>query len=91
MSNAPALPFARSSIIASAKVPVRETLGRYGITPRKRFGQNFLHDPAVARRIVAGSGAARGVNVLEIGPGLGALTGPLLETGARVLLKGSMA
>lgn len=84
MCKAPALPFARSSIIAAAKVPVRETLGRYGITPRKRFGQNFLHDPAVARRIVAGSGAGPGTHVLEIGPGLGALTGLLLEAGARV-------
>jgi 16S rRNA (adenine1518-N6/adenine1519-N6)-dimethyltransferase len=74
----------RSSIIAAAKVPVRETLDRYGITPRKRFGQNFLHDPAVARRIVAASGAGAGSRVLEIGPGLGALTGPLLEAGARV-------
>jgi len=74
----------RSSIIAPAKVPVREALDRYGITPRKRFGQNFLHDPAVARKIVAGSGAGPGVRVLEIGPGLGALTQPLLETGARV-------
>lgn len=84
MTPAPALPILRSSIIASAKVPVRETLGRYGITPRKRFGQNFLHDPAVARRIVAGCGAGPGVDVLEIGPGLGALTSPLLETGAAV-------
>jgi 16S rRNA (adenine1518-N6/adenine1519-N6)-dimethyltransferase len=74
----------RSSIIAPAKVPVREALDRYGITPRKRFGQNFLHDPAVARKIVAGSGAGPGSRVLEIGPGLGALTEPLLEAGAMV-------
>jgi 16S rRNA (adenine1518-N6/adenine1519-N6)-dimethyltransferase len=86
MAEAPvALPFARSPIIAFAKVPVREILDRYGISPRKRFGQNFLHDPAVAARIVEVSGVRPGDAVLEIGPGLGALTVPLLERGARVV------
>jgi 16S rRNA (adenine1518-N6/adenine1519-N6)-dimethyltransferase len=74
----------RSLIIAPAKVPVREVLGRYGIVPRKRFGQNFLHDPAVCRRIVESAGLQAGDAVLEIGPGLGALTRPLLEAGVQV-------
>ena len=76
--------FVRSPIIAPAKVPVREVLSRYGIVPRKRFGQNFLHDPAVAERIVEAVGASAGDHVLEIGPGLGALTEPLLERGVHV-------
>jgi 16S rRNA (adenine1518-N6/adenine1519-N6)-dimethyltransferase len=59
-------------------------LGRYGIVPRKRFGQNFLHDPAVAARIVASAAVRQGERVLEIGPGLGALTVPLLDAGALV-------
>ncbi len=47
--------------------------------PRKRFGQHFLHDPAVIRRIVAAIRPAPGDRLVEIGPGLGALTRPLLE------------
>lgn len=52
--------------------------------PSKRFGQNFLHDPAVCARIVAEVGVTPGLPVLEIGPGLGALTGPMLAAGAAV-------
>lgn len=46
--------------------------------PRKRFGQNFLHDTTVIGQIVAAIGLDRRDNLLEIGPGLGALTEPLL-------------
>jgi 16S rRNA (adenine1518-N6/adenine1519-N6)-dimethyltransferase len=46
---------------------------------RKRFGQHFLHDPQVIARIVAAIEPRRGDRVLEIGPGRGALTAPLLE------------
>jgi 16S rRNA (adenine1518-N6/adenine1519-N6)-dimethyltransferase len=47
--------------------------------PRKRFGQHFLHDPAIIERIVAAVAPERGQHVLEIGPGLGAITVPLLR------------
>lgn len=47
-------------------------------TPRKRFGQNFLHDTGVIGQIVASIRLSRTDNLLEIGPGLGALTEPLL-------------
>ena len=46
--------------------------------PRKRFGQNFLHDPAVIERIVRSIATHPGERLVEIGPGLGALTLPLL-------------
>lgn len=46
--------------------------------PRKRFGQNFLHDNSVIREIVDSIHLSRGDNLLEIGPGMGALTEPLL-------------
>ena len=46
--------------------------------PRKRFGQHFLHDPAVLQRIVEAIAPARGDAIVEIGPGEGALTRPLL-------------
>lgn len=46
---------------------------------RKRFGQNFLHDPAVIERIVRTINPKAGERLVEIGPGLGALTLPLLR------------
>ena len=47
--------------------------------PRKRFGQHFLHDSRVIGRIVAAIDPRPGDRMVEIGPGLGALTCPLLE------------
>ncbi len=46
---------------------------------RKRFGQHFLHDPAVIRRILDSIAPLREDRVVEIGPGRGALTWPLLQ------------
>lgn len=43
-------------------------------TPRKRFGQHFLHDKTIIQRIVAALAAKPGEHLIEIGPGLGALT-----------------
>lgn len=47
--------------------------------PRKRFGQNFLHDTAVIERIVSELAVSSATTLLEIGPGRGALTERLLE------------
>ena len=47
--------------------------------PRKRFGQHFLVDRHYLERIVAALDPQPDDNVVEIGPGLGALTGPLLD------------
>jgi 16S rRNA (adenine1518-N6/adenine1519-N6)-dimethyltransferase len=46
---------------------------------RKRFGQNFLQDSAVIYSIVAAINPSANMHVIEIGPGLGALTRPLLS------------
>lgn len=51
---------------------------------RKRFGQHFLHDPGVIRRIVDAVAPAPGERLVEIGPGRGALTWPLLERAKRL-------
>ena len=48
------------------------------IRARKRFGQHFLHDPGVLARIVAAIDPKPGERIIEIGPGRGALTLPLL-------------
>ncbi|MCH8958069.1 MAG: 16S rRNA (adenine(1518)-N(6)/adenine(1519)-N(6))-dimethyltransferase RsmA [Proteobacteria bacterium] len=47
--------------------------------PRKRFGQHFLHDPAVIERIVRAIDPRPGDTIIEIGPGRGAITLPLLQ------------
>jgi 16S rRNA (adenine1518-N6/adenine1519-N6)-dimethyltransferase len=52
---------------------------------KRRLGQHFLHDIRIVDRIVAAADLEPGVSVLEIGPGQGALTRRLLETGARVV------
>lgn len=53
--------------------------------PRKRFGQHFLHDPGVIARIVGAIDPQPDEALLEIGPGLGALTAPLLARCGRLL------
>jgi 16S rRNA (adenine1518-N6/adenine1519-N6)-dimethyltransferase len=47
--------------------------------PRKRFGQNFLHDPGTIRRLLAAIRPRPGERLVEIGPGQGAITQGLLE------------
>ncbi|MCX7156792.1 MAG: 16S rRNA (adenine(1518)-N(6)/adenine(1519)-N(6))-dimethyltransferase RsmA [Rhodocyclales bacterium] len=50
-----------------------------GHVVRKRFGQNFLVSPGIIHKIVDAIGPRAGDTVVEIGPGLGAITEPLLE------------
>ena len=47
--------------------------------PRKRFGQHFLHDPGVVARLLAAIQPEPEDHMVEIGPGEGVLTSPLLE------------
>jgi 16S rRNA (adenine1518-N6/adenine1519-N6)-dimethyltransferase len=47
--------------------------------PRKRFGQHFLHAPTVIQRIIEAIDPQPGEPLVEIGPGLGAITLPLLD------------
>lgn len=49
--------------------------------PRKRFGQHFLHSPDAIRRIVTAVSPQPGDHLIEIGPGRGAITEPLLALG----------
>jgi 16S rRNA (adenine1518-N6/adenine1519-N6)-dimethyltransferase len=49
-------------------------LKEYGYFPKKEFGQNFLVDPSTPEMIIRKSGIEKGSNIIEIGPGLGALT-----------------
>lgn len=61
-----------------------ELLQRYGLEPRKALGQNFVVDPNTIDKIVRLSGTESGDRVIEVGPGLGALTQGLLDAGALV-------
>jgi 16S rRNA (adenine1518-N6/adenine1519-N6)-dimethyltransferase len=63
---------------------VRRTLRREGLRASHARSQNFLADPEVLQAILDLAEVAKGMRVLEIGPGLGILTGGLLAGGARV-------
>jgi 16S rRNA (adenine1518-N6/adenine1519-N6)-dimethyltransferase len=64
---------------------MRELLTTRRIQLTKSLGQNFLHDANQLRRIVAAAELSKPDKVLEIGPGLGPLTGLLLENAGEVL------
>lgn len=61
----------------------RELITEYAVRPNKALGQNFLIDEAAIDLIVSAA-AEPGLPVLEIGPGLGALTFPLAGTGLKL-------
>lgn len=63
---------------------VRRLLRDEGLRARHGLSQNFLADPDVLEAILVEADTAPGDRVLEIGPGLGVLTGALLEAGAAV-------
>jgi 16S rRNA (adenine1518-N6/adenine1519-N6)-dimethyltransferase len=64
---------------------VRQIAGRLGLRPAKRLGQNFVIDAGTVRRITALAGLDADDVVLEVGPGLGSLTLPLLAAAASVI------
>ena len=55
------------------------------VRPKKHLGQHFLTDPSIASRIVDSLNPGAGDTVIEIGPGTGVLTGPLLEKDIHLL------
>jgi 16S rRNA (adenine1518-N6/adenine1519-N6)-dimethyltransferase len=63
----------------------RALLAAHGLRAKKQFGQNFLIDDNLTRRIAELATDPPGGAVVEIGAGLGALTRPLLERAARVV------
>lgn len=63
----------------------RELLDRYGISPKKSLGQNFLTDPQILSKISSAANLDPEDNILEIGPGLGALTKQLAPRVKRVV------
>ena len=64
--------------------PLRETLAEHGLLAKKSFGQHFLLDLNITRKIARLAEVGEGDHVIEVGPGPGGLTRALLETGAKV-------
>jgi 16S rRNA (adenine1518-N6/adenine1519-N6)-dimethyltransferase len=62
----------------------RKALARHGLAPKRSFSQNFLVARSVVEAIAEAAVPASGAHVVELGPGLGTLTGALLRRGARV-------
>jgi 16S rRNA (adenine1518-N6/adenine1519-N6)-dimethyltransferase len=64
---------------------IRALAARLGIQPSKRLGQNFVVDAGTVRRIAGMAGLRSDDTVLEVGPGFGSLTLPLLAAARRVI------
>lgn len=62
----------------------RQILDAIGLRPRKNLGQNFLIDGNIVRKSLELGEVAEGEAIIEVGPGLGTLTGALLEAGCSV-------
>ncbi len=64
---------------------IRALAARLGVQPSKRLGQNFVIDAGTVTRIAAMAGLRPDDVVLEVGPGFGSLTLPLLAAVRRVV------
>ena len=64
---------------------IKQLLADHGLRPKKKFGQNFLHDGNHMAKIMSAAKLKPGDTVLEVGPGTGALTERLVEAGANVV------
>lgn len=63
----------------------REILKKHGFSFKKSLGQNFLTEPTILRKIVETAAVDQQTNVIEVGPGIGALTEQLAMNAAQVL------
>jgi len=77
-------PADRAALDRLDPLAIRRLLREHGLRARHSLSQNFLADPDVLEAILAEADAGPGDRVLEIGPGLGILTGALLAAGAAV-------
>lgn len=69
----------------STKNKTIEMLNRNGIFAKKKFGQNFLIDSNIVMKIVKTANITKETNVIEIGPGIGAMTEILAKEAGKVL------
>lgn len=71
--------------MTQGKRAVQELLARHDLMPRKAFGQHFLADPNLVRKMVGLASAPTGARVVEVGAGTGTLTRTLGEAGFQVI------
>jgi 16S rRNA (adenine1518-N6/adenine1519-N6)-dimethyltransferase len=66
-------------------VRTKEILVKYGFSLKKSLGQNFLIDPNILRNIISQAGLSEKTGVIEIGPGIGALTEHIARSAGKVV------
>lgn len=71
--------------MAQTLLEIKQLLVAHGLRPKKKHGQNFLHDGNHMNRVLDAANLAPGDRVLEVGPGTGALSERLIEAGAHVV------
>ena len=70
---------------AQTLTDIQNLLRTHGLLPKKRLGQNFLHDANHMDQVVAAARVGEGHVVLEVGAGTGSLSRRLLDAGARLV------
>src|SRR3954451_22243791 len=73
-----------TTVVLLGPAEVRRLAAGLGLRPTKTLGQNFVHDPNTVRRIVRAAQVSADDGVVEVGPGLGALTLALLPAAGYV-------
>lgn len=73
-----------ASILATPSATA-EVLGRFGVAPKKHFGQNFLVNDAIVGKILALAQVGSDDDILEVGPGIGTLTWALAQRARSVV------
>ena len=68
-----------------AKSQIKQIFKDRNLKPTKKFGQNFLINPKPIQQMISAAGIKPSDTILEIGPGLGALTQELILTGAKII------
>jgi 16S rRNA (adenine1518-N6/adenine1519-N6)-dimethyltransferase len=66
--------------------PLRDVINAHGLFAKRAFGQHFLLDQNLTRRITRAAGDLNGAIVIEVGPGPGGLTRCILEAGAKQVI-----
>jgi len=70
--------------VTLTRTQVKDLLQKYGISPRKSLGQNFVVEPNTIRQIIELASIKPDDFIIEVGPGIGSLTSSLLEVAGHV-------
>ena len=77
--------FNADRIFKETMTSIRKELAEHGLTPRKRWGQNFLVDRNILNKIIETAQIGKEDTVLEVGPGLGEMTLALARQAEKVI------